>query len=149
MLSVVKGIDQTVLENVSGNDAAESPRDRLFEVMMMRFDALQSHRDGHAALIRHVRKRPAALLVLGPQLLHSMALMLIASGIGTEGLIGALRVKALAAAYGSVMRTWLKDDSKDMAATMSALDKVLGRLESAARMMQRRKSKAKPKKKKS
>jgi ubiquinone biosynthesis protein COQ9 len=64
-----------------------------------------------------------------------MALMLIAAGIGAQNAIGVARAHALAIAYASVLRIWLKDDSADMARTMSELDKTLGRLEKIQRMV--------------
>lgn len=148
-IHVIRRVDHEVLNQIRSVEAGDSPRDRLFDVMMARFDVLQANRAGHTALIRYVRRRPGLLLMLGPQILHSMTLMLTASGIGADGVIGMIRAKALAAAYATVVRTWLKDDSKDMAATMSALDKALGRLESAAKMLRGTKAKPKGKNKKS
>jgi len=76
-----------------------------------------------------MQRRPLAMLMRVPGLLHSMALMLIASGINASGPCGVARVHALSAAYTMVLRVWIKDDSLDMAQTMSALDKGLDRLE--------------------
>lgn len=135
-VQLIRRLDRQVLDQVRDVDPSESPRDRLFEVLMMRFDALQEHRDSYVGLIRHTQTHPAALLIIGPKVLHSMALTLIIAGITTDGLIGAVRTKALAAALSVVVKTWLKDDSADLAATMAALDKALGRLESAAIMLQ-------------
>ncbi len=122
-------IDAAVLGAVQKVDNDERPRDRLFELLMMRFDALQEQRDGYAAILWSMQRRPLAVLMRVPGLLHSMALMLIASGIDASGMCGVARAHALAAAYTMVLRAWLKDDSADMAQTMSALDKGLDRLE--------------------
>ena len=136
-------VDQSVLTQVRQTDTSESPRDRLFDVIMMRFDAMQTNRDGYKALVRFVLCRPAVLLQRIPAVVHSMALMLIAAGINADGLLGAARAHALAAAYGYVVRIWLKDGSLDIARTMSALDKALSRLEKVAKAALGRRTAAK------
>ena len=57
------------------------------------------------------------------------------SGVATDGPLGLIRVKALVALHLWVMRSWLADDSADMAKTMKALDQGLGRLEMLARSL--------------
>jgi AcrR family transcriptional regulator len=136
-------IDQQVLSQVDDVDESETARDRLFEILMMRFDALQERRTLYVSIVHHMRRRPAALVLRAPAVVHSMALMLIASGIEASSVIGMARAHVLAAAYGTLLRTWLKDDSPDMAQTMSAVDRVLNRLESAQRMVCRFQSKEK------
>jgi AcrR family transcriptional regulator len=133
-------IDQRVLSQVQSVDVSETPKDRLFEVLMMRFDALQEQRTLYVSIIHHMRQRPAALILRAPAVAHSMALMLIASGIEVTSLLGMARAHILAVAYGALLRTWLKDDSLDMSQTMSAVDKVLNCLESAQRMVCRSRS---------
>jgi ubiquinone biosynthesis protein COQ9 len=133
--TLLRRLDNQVLAQVNRVDDSELPRDRLFEVMMMRFDALQRHRAGYAALISSLSRRPLTAFMRAPSVVHSMALMLIAAGIGAQNPIGVARAHALAIAYASVLRIWLKDDSADMARTMSELDKTLGRLEKIQRMV--------------
>ncbi|MBT4741443.1 MAG: hypothetical protein HN793_11825 [Rhodospirillaceae bacterium] len=127
--ALLSRIDEHVLSQVQDIDDSETPRDRLFEILMIRFDALQRHRSGYEALIRGLSRRPASILKRAPALVHSMALMLIASGIDASSPFGMIRAHALTIAYGAVLRTWLADDSDDMAKTMSALDQALDRLE--------------------
>lgn len=127
--ALMSRIDHDVLHQVQTIDHSETPRDRLFEILMIRFDALQRHRSGYEALIRGLFSRPSAILMRAPRTIHSMALMLIAAGIDASSPLGMLRAHALAVAYGSVVRVWLADDSADLAKTMAALDKSLNRLE--------------------
>jgi hypothetical protein len=56
--------------------------------------------------------------------------MLRAAGIPVEGIEGQVRAAGLGAIYGSVFRTWLKDDDPGLARTMAALDRRLRRAES-------------------
>jgi AcrR family transcriptional regulator len=117
-------VDAAVLAG-SEDDTGERARDRLFDTIMRRFDALAPYK----AAIRHLARESATDPVLGltslPSLLHSMRWMLEASGVSTSGWRGALRVKTLAALYLSVLRLWLDDESPDMIKTMAALDRRL------------------------
>ena len=140
---VLNRIDECVLNQVQAIDMADTAKDRLFEVMMMRFDALQADREGIVALVRYGQRRPVEFMCLAPNVLHSMALMLSAAGLGAAGIFGAIRAKALAGAYTITPRVWLKDESSDMAQTMSALDKALGQLERLAKMTSKRTGKRK------
>jgi hypothetical protein len=112
--------------------AEESRRDRLFDVLMRRFDAAAPYRAGVRALLADARRDPSMALCAAPRLLRSMTWSLEAAGIRTGGIVGTVRVKALAAVYLSVMRVWVDDESPDMAATMAALD---GRLRRAERFL--------------
>ena len=52
-----------------------------------------------------------------------------AAGIATGGVLGIVRVEALAVLVAQVSRTWLDDADPDLAATMKALDTALERAE--------------------
>ena len=111
-------------------DADEtSARDRLFDVLMRRFDALQPYREGLGNILADQPRDPLAALCGAGRLLGSMAAMLEAARISSDGLKGALRVKGAAAIYLATLRVWLRDDSADMAKTMAALDGYLRRVE--------------------
>jgi AcrR family transcriptional regulator len=123
-------IDRQVLEGVEETpDPDETVRDRLFDTMMRRYDALRPQRDAVAALAEGLARDPLAALALRPALLRSMAVVLEAAGLTAEGIIGAVRQKSLAALHASVLRTWLRDDSADLGKTMVALDARLKALE--------------------
>lgn len=136
--AIVRRNDNHVLSQVKKIDLSEPTRDRLFEILMLRFDALQSARDAHVALLKAKMRAPVALVVNVPTILRSMKLMLTAAGVETAGITGVARIHALAVAYASVLRTWLKDDSADLGQTMSALDKSIGRLAQLNSMICRR-----------
>ncbi len=111
-------------------DATEAPvRERLFDVLMKRFDALNSHKGAIANILGDSCADPmAALSALAP-LGQSMAWMLEAAGIGTQGPLGLARIKGLSMIYLSALVVWLRDDSPDMAKTMAHLDKRLRQAE--------------------
>lgn len=106
-------------------DREETVRDRLFEVIMRRFDALASHRHAISAILRDLPADPVAGLDMLPRFANSMAWMLEAAGLSPSGLRGAVRIKGLAVIYLATLRVWLEDDSEDQARTMAALDRNL------------------------
>jgi AcrR family transcriptional regulator len=131
-------IDRQVLAGVEEpSDPDETVRDRLFDTLMRRYDALRPHRDAVAALAEGLARDPLAALALRGALMRSMAVVLEASGLTAEGLVGALRQKSLAAVHASVLRTWLRDDSADLGKTMVALDRRLKALEGWAQRLER------------
>ncbi len=129
-------IDRAVLAGGSA-DPADKPRDRLFEVMMRRFDALSEYRAGVAALIRDLPADPVSALAELPRLNTAMQWTLEAAGIPATGLIGRLKVQALGVVYLLVLRVWLDDDSEDQSRTMAALDKRLQQAEQLANTFDR------------
>ncbi len=137
-------IDRAVVAGGEATAEDESPRDRLFDVLMRRFDALGPYRDGVAAVLRDTARDPLAAACGAGPLLRSMALMLETAGISSSGLSGAVRTKGLAAIYLATMRDWLRDDTADKARTMAALDSRLRRAESCVEGCRRRGRRAEP-----
>jgi AcrR family transcriptional regulator len=122
-------IDEAVLADPPASEEDERPRDRLFDLLMRRFDALQPHRPALDVLRRELAGDPVSALVAAAALARSMRWMLEAADIATGGLRGALAVKLTGAAYLAAMRVWRRDDSPDLAQTMAALDARLRRIE--------------------
>ena len=134
---LVRNIDRTVLAGAqqSKDDEDTSYRDRLFDILMQRFDALNPYKDGLRAVVRDAGSGGIAeILCGGCRLLRSMRWMLEAAGISTAGWLGGLRVKGLAVVFAATVNVWLRDDSEDMAKTMAALDRNLKRAEQFATM---------------
>jgi len=125
-------IDRRVLSQDYGFEAEDTPRDRLFEVLMSRFDALTPHRAAVDAFSRDLPADPIGTLCLLPTALTSMTWMLEAAGIPSSGPLGMLRAKGLLAVWLATVRVWLEDDSPDLGPTMAALDRNLRRAERVA-----------------
>ncbi len=126
----IEQIDAEVLAGEDPELADQPPRDRLFDVMMRRFDALKPHKAAVRAIVCDTLCNPQAAVCGGLALARSMTWMLEAAGIGATGLRGVARVKGLAAIHLSVLRVWFDDDSEDMARTMAVLDRRLRQAES-------------------
>lgn len=126
-------IDQAVLADLAKEDQSSVGdgtvrRDRLFDTLMRRFDALQPHKEALRAILRDAMGDPL-LLLSGIGVLRSMAWMLEASGIKTAGWRGLLRAQVLVGLYVSVLRVFFDDASPDLARTMATLDRQLRRNE--------------------
>jgi len=130
LMEFVRGIDRSVLMGSSLEETrAEPARDRLFDVLMRRLDALAPHKTAVRRIVQDLPIDPISMACMACALPRSMAWMLEAAGIGTGGVEGRIRIKGLSAIWLITLRAWLRDDSDDMAATMAALDRQLGRVD--------------------
>jgi len=119
-------IDAQVLASTpSHDDPEETARDRLFDVMMRRYDALRPYKAALAAIRRAGTRDPLLTLALGPALRRSMAAMLEAASVPSDGLTGALRQNGLLAIHYAVARVYDRDETADLSKTMAALDSRL------------------------
>ena len=127
-------IDAEVLAGTpTRSDPEETARDRLFDAMMRRYDALRPYREALGAIRRAGARDPMLALAMGPALRRSMAAMLEAASVPSEGLSGALRQNGLLAIHYAVSRVYDKDETTDLSKTMAALD---SRLKTAERWAQ-------------
>lgn len=121
------GIDTLVLAGPEPGQS-DSPRDRLFDVLMRRLEALKPYRSGLRAILRDSVGQPG--MVFGAcHFLHSMRWMLAGAGIPNTGCSGRLATKLVAGLYLSILPTFYRDESEDLGTTMAALDKRLRQAE--------------------
>lgn len=120
-------IDKKVLEGAGGDLDAESPRDRLFDVLMRRLDAMTPYKEGLRAIGEWARRDPMSALALNGVALNSMRFMMEAAGLDSEGPLGNVKLQGLVLAWTSVLNTWFDDDDPAMDRTMAALDEQLAR----------------------
>ena len=134
MAALIERIDDEVLAGTPGqSDPEETARDRLFDVMMRRYDALKPHRAYLRQLRQLVLRDPILALSLAPAMRRSAAAMLEAAAIPTDGLAGAVQQSGLVALHAAVFRVFQEDETTDLSKTMAALD---SRLKSAENMIQ-------------
>ncbi len=131
-------IDSQVMAARDQALADRPAHERLFDVLMRRFDALAPHKEALRSILRGSLGDAEAGLVGACLLRRSMAAMLEAAGISSSGPCGALRRKGLALVYLDAWRVWLSDDSPDMARTMKALDGHLRRIDRLIRLVRGR-----------
>jgi hypothetical protein len=118
-----------VLEGTTDDLAGEPARERIFDVLMRRFDALQPHKQALRRIFQDLQYDPVSLAALNQVSLNSQRFMLAAAGINTEGPLGKLKLQGAVLVYANTMRTWLDDDDPTLAKTMARLDCELRRAE--------------------
>lgn len=130
----MKEIDRAVLDGDS-DMADEPPRDRLFDVLMRRLEALAPYKSSVRSLMRSARCNAGLALALNGLGVRSMRWMLSAAAINTSGGKGAFRAQGLALIFAQVLRVWVHDDDPGLARSMAELDRALTRGESWSRLL--------------
>jgi AcrR family transcriptional regulator len=120
-------VDAEILARAKPAGEAQSPRDRLFDIVMTRFEVMQPYKPALKRISAYLCCRPAEAALLLCSSLASQYWMLAGAGAKLDGPGGALRVTGLAAVYGKVFQVWLDDASPSLDKTMAALDKRLAK----------------------
>jgi len=123
----VKQLDRQVLAEIDPDMAEETPRERLFDVLMRRIELLSPHKEAVRSLLRSTRYDPPLTLALNVMAVRSQQWMLTAAGIDASGPKGMVRAQGLALLFANVLRTWVDDDDDGLARTLAALDRDLAR----------------------
>lgn len=120
----VKEIDRAVLAGGDDDMADEPTRERLFDVLMRRLEAMAPHKAALRSLIRSASCNPGLAIALNAIAVRSQQWMLTAAGISLSGPKGMVRAQGLALLYARVLRIFV-DDADDNARAMAALDRAL------------------------
>jgi AcrR family transcriptional regulator len=131
LASFSRRIDHAVLAQDNGELADESPRERLFDILMRRFEGMAPYREGVREAAAWLRREPGAALAMNQVVMTSMRFMLEAAGIEAEGAAGLIKLQGLALAWARVVGVWLDDEEPALSKTMAELDRVLTRGERA------------------
>jgi|SRR6187200_651 AcrR family transcriptional regulator len=123
----VKELDRKVLAEIDPELDEESPRERLFDVLMRRLELLAPHKQAIRSLLRSAPRNPPLALALNGLAVRSQQWMLTAAGIGASGPTGMIRAQGLAVLFTQVLRTWVDDDDPGLSRTLAALDRELAR----------------------
>jgi AcrR family transcriptional regulator len=123
----VKELDRKVLAEIDPELDEESPRERLFDVLMRRLELLAPHKEAIRSLLRSAPRNPPLALALNALAVRSQQWMLTAAGIGASGPKGMVRAQGLALLFTQVLRTWVDDDEPGLSRTLAALDRELAR----------------------
>ncbi|MGB4101761.1 MAG: hypothetical protein WBK91_07655 [Alphaproteobacteria bacterium] len=120
------------------HDPRNSPREALFEILMLRVDVLQRHRAGFLALHDAARHDPRLATAIAQALYPQTGALLRAAHM-TTGAPESIMIRAgLSLIYGATLCVWRRDATPDMAKTMATLDRNLHRAENLMRFMERR-----------
>jgi ubiquinone biosynthesis protein COQ9 len=128
-----KQIDVQVATAMNGQVMADdSHKDKLFDVLMERFDVLNENRAAIISILNATTADPKQMVVAMPWICRSMNTMMDLADIPTNGWAGALRVMGVSGVYLKTLRIWISDETDDMAVTMNELDTNLSRGEKIA-----------------
>jgi AcrR family transcriptional regulator len=125
----IKDIDRVVLAGGDADMVDESPRERLFDVLMRRLEAMAPYKEAVRSMLRSARRNPGLALALNALAVRSQTWMLEAAGINAAGKKGVLRAQGAALMFARVLSVWIDDDDPALDRTMAALDRGLASAE--------------------
>ncbi len=127
--AVEEAFDRAISEDLEGLDPAQSVRDRLFDLVMRRFEAMEPHRAAIRAMETAHERDPIALAAAHQRNARAARWVLALAGFDADGVTGQARTQGLAVIIGQARAAWRLDEAGDFVKTMAALDKALRRAE--------------------
>jgi AcrR family transcriptional regulator len=132
-------LDQAMLGVVPEDLEGLPTRDRVFELIMSRLEAMAPFRAGLCRLMKDARFDPGLLARSACRIDRSLTWLQEAAGLSGNHrgspltqIRNSVQRRVLGAVYLQVLNVWSGDDSGDLANTMTTLDKQLRRVESLA-----------------
>ncbi len=122
---LMRRTDKAVLEGDDPEMAGEPARDRLFDVLMRRFEALAPYRAALRSIMRAYRNDVFAASQFNARARRSMKWMLESAQIDATGRMGEVRAQGLVLVWMRTMRVFLRDKDEGLARTMAELDRAL------------------------
>lgn len=132
---IVHGVTQKSLKACARPKGDASAHERLFDVLMARFDQLQNHRKAILSIAGAGWRQPNLLLILLPAHGEAMKRTLKFCQLGSGQACNALAPFGLSAVFLATGRVWMEDETLDMSKTMAALDRYLRHADVAARLL--------------
>ena len=124
-----EAFDRAIAEGVDKLDPKQSVRDRLFELIMRRFEAMEPHRAAVLAMEQGIDRDPTLLASQHQRHVRCARWVLALAGLEADGMTGQARAQGLGVIIGQARAAWRGDDAGDFARTMASLDKNLRRAE--------------------
>ncbi len=129
-------VDAAVLRTIAAEGDEDEPhRERLFDVLMTRFEHLKPYRPALARVREHAMRDAGFALRMGGQGLVSAAWMLEAAGISSAPKTAGWRLAGLPYVWGRTFDVFLVDDDPGLARTMATLDRQLRKAEARDRQI--------------
>ena len=126
---VEEAFDRAIADNVDTLDATQSVRDRLFDLIMKRFEAMEPHRAAVIAMEAGADRDPILLAAQHQRHVRCARWVLALAGLEADGMTGNARAQGLGVIIGQARAAWRGDDAGDFTKTMASLDKNLRRAE--------------------
>jgi hypothetical protein len=126
---VEEAFDRAISDNLEALDASQTVRDRLFDLVMKRFEAMEPHRAAILAMEAGVDRDPILLTAQHQRHVRCARWVLALAGLEADGMTGNARAQGLGVIIGQARSAWRGDDAGDFTKTMASLDKNLRRAE--------------------
>ena len=126
---VEEAFDRAIGEDLDKLDPGQSVRDRLFDLIMRRFEAMEPHRAAVIAMEAGQDRDPVLMGAAHQRHVRCARWVLALSGLEADGMTGNARAQGLGVIIGQARAAWRGDDAGDFAKTMASLDKNLRRAE--------------------
>jgi hypothetical protein len=126
---VEEAFDRAIADNLDQLDPDQSVRDRLFELIVRRFEAMEPHRAAVLAMEQGLDRDPTLMAAAHQRHVRCARWVLALAGLEADGMTGQARAQGLGVIVGQARAAWRGDDAGDFAKTMASLDKNLRRAE--------------------
>jgi AcrR family transcriptional regulator len=118
-------IDSRLLASLAGDPVEGDAHDRLFDIVLRRFELLAPHKAAIASIAKAPADGPVEWLNLLTSSLVTQGWLFAAADIKLSGLTGDVAKLGLAKVGADTLRIWLEDDDAGLSRTMAALDRKL------------------------
>jgi hypothetical protein len=126
---VEEAFDRAIADATDALDPKQTVRDRLFELIMRRFEAMQPHREAVLAMEHGLDRDPTLMASAHQRNVRCARWVLAIAGMEADGMTGQARAQGLGVIIGQARAAWRGDSAGDFAKTMASLDKNLRRAE--------------------
>jgi ubiquinone biosynthesis protein COQ9 len=128
-------VDAQVLSKVKPSGENDTVRDRVFDMIMTRFELMEPYKPAMKRIAAYMSCHPGEASLLACSSLASQYWTLAGAGAKLGGAHAAIRVAGLSAVYSKAFNVWLEDDSESLDKTMAALDRGLSNGERTLKKM--------------
>lgn len=126
---VEEAFDRAIGDNLDKLDPGQSVRDRLFELIMRRFEAMEPHRAAVTSMEQGQDRDPTLIAAAHQRHVRCARWVLAIAGLEADGMTGQARAQGLGVIIGQARAAWRGDSAGDFAKTMASLDRNLRRAE--------------------
>ena len=123
-------IDKKIESKLRIDDFKDSSKkDILFELIMMRFDEMESFKGSLVKILDVSKNKPLLISIITKNVMNTMDFFLELSNSYNNYAFDFLKKNFLFFIYSITFKTWLSDETKDLSKTMAELDKLLSTAE--------------------
>ncbi|WP_135212406.1 hypothetical protein [Vitreimonas flagellata] len=126
---VEEAFDRAIADATDELDPKQTVRDRLFELIMRRFEAMEPHREAVLGMEHGLDRDPTLMAAAHQRHVRCARWVLAIAGMEADGMTGQARAQGLGVIIGQARAAWRGDSAGDFAKTMASLDKNLRRAE--------------------